>query len=175
MKLLAAIPLASVAVLGGCFEDTSDVPQLLVPEDVELHWDASFNGREDGRVALVPVDVMIYEGSSGEPLGDVPLDVHAGSGGVAGIVDPADVVPQAPDLEPAGNAVWDAWRDRWFAFVDGAPPPQAEIRTRTDASGLARFYVMADAFAPVEGDVFAPIPIVVSMGITDDTFLLVPR
>jgi hypothetical protein len=172
MKRFALLT-ASIVTLPACgFEGASEVPLLLVPEDVDVHWDASFNASEDGLVALVPVDVMIYDRDTGEPLAFEDLSISTASG--AGIVAPDDVLPVGP--EAAGDVpwVWDAWRDRYFEITPAEEPPPSSVRVRTDASGLARFYVLADAFPPAE-EGFAPLPVVVSMGLVDDTFLLVPR
>lgn len=175
MQRLPVVSVALVALTACGVEDTSEVPQLLVPDDVEVHWDRSFNRVDDGVVALVPVDLMIYDRTTGLPLANVVIDVHALSPD-AGLIEPDAVLRADPELD--GEWLWDAWRDRWFEFIDPEIGPTASLRVRTDAWGLARVYVYADAFpAASAGDagVFAPIPIVVSMGITDDTFLLVPR
>jgi hypothetical protein len=165
------MPLLPFAFLGGCVLGESDAPQLLVPEDIEVQWDAPFDGTDDGRVALVPVDVMIYDGASGEALSDVEVEVST-TWHDAGFVVPDDVSAVGVTDTSSDDVVWDAWRDRYFAVdrVDSA------LRIRTDASGLARVYVFADSF-PTSGTGAGsqPIPVVVSMGITDDTFLLVPR
>jgi hypothetical protein len=170
--------LVALSALGGCafaVEDAGDGPQLLVPDDIELHWSAAFNGTDDGRVALVPVDVMIYDGATGAPLGDVDLDVQVLAGD-AYVVAPESVLPVDPTDAGAPDVVWDAWRDRYFAHTESRA---GASRARTDATGLARLYLEADAFPVDSGDadtaVFNAIPVVVSMGITDDTFLLVPR
>ncbi len=101
-------------------------------------------------------------------------DLSITTTGEGGIVAPDDVRLDEPDLAGDSAWVWDAWRDRYFVFTSPEEPLLASARLRTDGTGLARFYVLADAFTPVE-EGFAPLPVVVSMGLTDDTFLLVPR
>ena len=177
MQRLPVISVAFVALTAcGVGDEASEVPQLLVPDDVEVHWDRSFNGVDDGVVALVPVDLMIYDRTTGEPLADVVIDVTALSA-EAGLIEPDAVLRVDPEIQD-GEWLLDAWRDRWFEFVDADLGPAGSLRVRTDAWGLARVYVYADAFpaaSAADDGVFAPIPIVVSMGITDDTFLIVPR
>lgn len=159
-----------LVLLGGCIFGESDAPQLLVPDQIEVQWDAPFDGIDDGRVALVPVDVMMYGGANGEPLADVDVDVST-TWREAGLVAPDEVNAVPLSGIDSEDVVWDVWRDRYFAVAHVAP----SLRIRTDASGLARVYVYADAF-PVGADgAPLPIPVVVSMGITDDTFLIVPR
>ena len=170
IPVLTVVPLLALAACG--FDGRVDDAQLLVPEDIELHWDRSFNGAEDGRVALVPVDMMIYDGASGEPVADHPIDIQIISGDAA-IVGPEDVLPADPELDSEDLPIWDAWRDRYVVLV--SEDRASSARVTTDATGLARVHLFVDRFAEVEGRGFAPIPVVVSMGVTDDTFLLVPR
>lgn len=173
MKRLVHI--AGLVLLPACgFDDVEETPQLLVPEDVEVVWDASFNGAGDGMVALVPVDLMVYDASSGQPLAFTELDVRVVGGADAMVLFPDEVVPSSPYSARQTDLMWDAWRDRWFVFAEESDSTAGD-RVRTDAWGLARIYVMADAFPASGADGFDPIPVVVSMGITDDTFLLVPR
>ena len=65
--MLRAMTTAVLLLLGACVEEDADVVRVLVPEDVDLHWDASFNGEDDGIAAVVPVDVMVYVDETGEP------------------------------------------------------------------------------------------------------------
>lgn len=162
-----ALPLV---LLGGCVFGESDAPQLLVPDEVEVQWDAPYDGINDGRVALVPVDVMIYGGANGEPLADVNVDVSI-AWRDAGLIAPDEVIAVPLTEIDSEDVVWDVWRDRYFSIDHVA----TSLRVRTDASGLARVYVYADAFPVGTDGAPLPIPVVVSMGITDDTFLIVPR
>lgn len=168
LMLMPGLFLGLVGCVGG---EAPHGPELLVPEDVELRWDDAFNGVGDGRAALVPVDVMAYDGDSGDPLGAVSIDMLAGEGAE---LLPADAITAVdPDDDLADLEVYDAWEDRYVAIDPDAP---SLSRIGTDAWGLARVYVLIDAFpADAEGNGFAPVPVVVSMGETDDTFLLVPR
>lgn len=168
-------PLVAVAALAsGCAAE--DPEQVLVPEDVGVRWDRAFNGIDDGRAVLVPVDVMIYQGESGLPVSDVEVTAMAPLGEMV-LVDPASVTPAEGDPD----AFWDAWSDRYFTLEDariGAP-----LRLVTDNAGIVRFYVWVDAFPAANSELqqadpgaeWSALPIVVDIGEIDDTFLIVPR
>lgn len=158
--MIRALPVLFLAV--GCRLPEPEPPQLLVPEDVEVPWDASFDATDDGRIALVPVDVMLYDAASGEPIADEAIEVTTPAA-AASILAPASILSASPD-EPLAD--WDVWRDR-FVVIDAGWT--GSLRFRTDASGLVRLYVAADGFG---GE---PVPVVVATAETDDTFLLVPR
>jgi hypothetical protein len=169
----------------------------LVPEDVSLYWDSAFDDVNDGRVALVPVDVMVYEGTTGEPLSGIELQFSSTVTGSAVLlphdVEPLDGDPATEVDDGDGSLVWDAWRDRYFdlAFAE----PQERMEVRTDDAGLARVYAMVDAFpsgsvGPAGSTGYLPIPFVVSRasaaadalndglssdGFGDDTFSVVAR
>ncbi len=136
-------------------------PQLLVPADVDVPWDASFDGVGDGLVAVVPVDVMMYDANTGSPLADVAVTV-AVPDGEAGLVGENDVVVAPPE-----DAVWDARRDRWVALATDHLAPALTVRT--DATGLVRLNVVVDAF---EG---APVLVTVSARGVEDAFVVGPR
>lgn len=162
-----ALAVAALALLSGCGSETGEA-QLLVPDDLEIHWDASFNGTEDGLAALVPVDVMVYDGATGEPVGAVPLEIQG--------TDPGALLalPSAIDLvsgEESDDAWWDAWHDRYFHLVDDA---SSTLATETDPTGLARVYLLVDRLDREDG-AFAPAAVTVSMGVAEESFLLVPR
>lgn len=142
---LALLPLAA------CGEPAGADAQLLVPDAVELHWDDAFNGADDGVVALVPVDFMVYGRLNGEPLAGVGLDVQVLDGD-AGLVDPQSVDWAEADDCDACDLLWDTHRDRGFAFVDDeASAVRASLRLSTDDSGLARAYVLVDSYGASEG------------------------
>ena len=186
---------AALALLSGCGETAdSGETQLLVPDDVSLHWDLRFNGQDDGLGALVPVELMVYETESGEPVGGVVVKVQSEHDGMV-IVPLEDVV-----LVDSGECddcafLWDAWRDQYFeyAFVEQAEIPGGSIEVETDENGLVRVYLYVDAFPNSEfangefangefangefasaGD-FASVSVLISTGISDETFYLVPQ
>lgn len=166
-----AVSFIAASLLSACFDPAGDGPQLLVPEDISLHWDAAFDAIEDRCVALVPVDVMVYEGASGEAMAGVELGLSSPLVG-AGLLRPEDVLPVDDEpADPAGMSgetrVWDAWRDRYFDLA--AAEPRGSVELRTDDSGLARVYAWIDAF-PSSPEGYGPIPFFVSMGSADDTF-----
>jgi hypothetical protein len=151
--------------------------QLLVPEDLALHWDASFNRMDDGLAVLLPVDVMVYDGASGEPLDGVALELHGTVPG-AMLVFPEAVHLVGPEETDAEEYWWDAWRDRYFEFdVDESLGPSLQLQTETDSTGLARVYVFVDSFPEDDLEVggFGPASVTVSMGEMDESFLLIPR
>ncbi len=173
--LAAAVALA---VLSGCGESAESDAQLLVPDDVSLHWDLRFNGEDDGLGALIPVELMVYEGLSGEPVEGVLVKVQSEDEGT--VVVPIEDVALV-DSEDCDDCafLWDAWRDQYFeyAFVgDELPGPAIEVQT--DENGLARVYLYVDAFPDNgfanEGD-FAAVSVLISTGISDETFYLVPQ
>jgi len=165
---------ASAALLIGasaCVAVDPAEAELLVPEDIELHWDRAFNGVDDDLVALVPVDVMVYESESGEPLGGVALEIETDQSLLELL--PFDAVSplDADDCE-GRPCLWDARRDRYLdigAGLSGLEPPLL-----TDVDGLARFYVLVDGFPGQEAS-YEPVPVVVSMGVHEATFQLVPQ
>jgi hypothetical protein len=154
------------ALLSGCFQGEGADIQLLVPADVALYWDSSFDGLDDGRMALIPADVMVYDGETGEALEGVLVDVAVPEG-FAGLLLPDEVRPvderEALGAEaPGADFGWDAWRDRYFD-VAGAVPRSA-LRVATDAAGLGRVYVFIDGF-PGGPESFGSIP--VHVGVVD--------
>ena len=154
---VAAVPLAA------CGTDGPADAQLLVPEDVEIGWDASFNRRDDGRALLVPIDVMVYT-AAGEPIEGAAVVLSGTQGALL-------ARPDAVIAEP--HLWWDAWRDRYFAFVPGEEPvPTLDLET--DSTGLARAWAFVDRF-PEEAQGFAPAQVTVAQGENVDAFLLVPR
>jgi hypothetical protein len=151
--------------------------QLLLPADVDLLWDESFNGAEDGIGALVPIDVMVYEGSTGEALEGVFVHLSAADGAV---LLPTDDAMFFPD-DDCVDCAWDAWRDSYVSIdLDEA---LASSSFATDADGLARVYIYVDWFS--DGDVddiqanreteFRSAPILATLGTTEDSFFLHPQ
>ena len=166
--VIAAVLVSTIA----CSEDTSVETELLVPDDMALHWDRSFNGEDDGRVALVPFDLMVYEAESGEPVADAPLVVEPGHDAVV-FLPLDDIQPLDAEDCDAGPCLWDAWRDRYVELLEPGP----DSRPSTDENGLVRAYLLVDAFPEsdaFDGD-FEPVPVVVTMGAADASFHLVPQ
>ncbi|MBT3219942.1 MAG: hypothetical protein HN348_12705 [Proteobacteria bacterium] len=145
--------------------------QLLVPDDIDLHWDPSFNGIDDGLGALIPVDLMVYEGGTGEPVGFVELYVETIHDTV---VFPDAVEQVVPEVCTHCPFTWDAYRDQYFTFLPEDDEPNNVMVTTTDADGLARVYVFVDAFPADDGD-FSPVSVTVSVGLDEDSFYLLPQ
>ncbi len=164
---------ATILLLGAsaCAEFGAVDDELLVPDDLALHWDRSFNGEGDDRVALVPIDLMVYGALSGEPVADVQLTVEPDSSSVL-VLPFEDVLPVDSadcDLVPC---VWDAWRDR---YVDVLDSPGEAPTWSTDRDGLVRAYLLIDAFPDAADSDFDAVSVLVSMGMTEASFQLVPQ
>jgi len=182
-RIPVAATAAALAVLSGCGESVEGGDaQLLVPDDVALHWDVRFNGEEDGLGALVPVELMVYESVSGEPVEGVQVKVQSEHDGMV-VVPLEDVV--LVDSEDCDDCafLWDAWRDQYFEykFIEDAVIPGATAELETDENGLARVYLYVDAFPfgsdsgfASDGD-FGAVSVLISTGISDETFYLVPQ
>jgi hypothetical protein len=166
---LAALALA-LAPFGGCLDEEPGAA-ILQPDDVELHWNEAFNGVDDRLAAVVPVDVMVYDARTGEPLPSAHLLIGSEDANVA-MLPPDSVAPVDPDLcspdgavplaepvsagetsDPCSGLTWDAWRDLYLSIDGGVVP--GEIELWTDEDGVARAYVWADAF-PVDEGGFEP-------------------
>lgn len=182
-------PRLSVLLLPGlvaCGEAAVEA-ELLLPEEVSVGWERAYNGRDDGLGALVPVDVMVYEGTTGNPLPGVLVEVWTDD--VATWPVPVDEVWLMPaetseelDAEvelPGRVRAWDATRDQFVSFdpVDG-------IELVTDEGGVARLYLYVDAFpvsegGPSEDGTLEDIRVLVSMSTEGDPVLdglwLTPR
>jgi hypothetical protein len=169
-----ALAPALLIALGACVEVEVESMQVLVPEDLELHWDASFNGEDDGIAAVVPVDVMVYEAASGEPLEAIQLVLYAEEPYAVALAVDEVVAVEAEGCFDC-ELTWDAWRDRYVEVANGALDMGDEgLALETDLDGLARAYIHVDAF-PLSEDGVEPIVVRVAMGTTDDAFLLTPR
>jgi hypothetical protein len=161
------IAIAATLLLTACAEEEMAGQQLLVPNDVPLQWDESFNGLGDGLGAVVPIDVMVFEGLTGEPLGSVSLDVDASYEGV-GIPVLVEVVE--PDSCMDCVFVWDAYRDRYVDLVPENADSTAVVQT--DVDGLVRVFLYVDAFPVDENGGFAPVSVTVSSEVATEQFIV---
>lgn len=189
---------AGAMMLVACADqDGSHGAQLLVPDDVVLHWDESFNGEDDGLGALIPIDVMVYDGLSGEPLAGTEVLLETPGGGTWLLLeedvlvgDPdedGDVVDMEgdaspPDVPSPRDHLWDARRDQYFALqLTEVEADLGRISLETDLQGLSRVYVYVDAFSWDDaGSDFIPEPVLVSLGAArasgaEQSFDLIPR
>ncbi|MFT6144444.1 MAG: hypothetical protein ACJAZO_004374 [Myxococcota bacterium] len=165
----------TVVLVGCAVEESASGPQLLIPEDIAVDWDQSLNDVDDGLVALVPVDVMVYDSQSGEPLDDVMVELS----GTA----PDTLLLSAFDVQPGylydgtsaaeGDLSWDVWRDR---YVDlGSVDVGDRLTVRTDATGLARVYVLVDRFAMDRSGRAVPATVTVTTRDSEQSLVLHPR
>jgi hypothetical protein len=140
-------------LLAGCFDASEEGgPQLLTPDQVEFYWDTSFNGYEDNLGALVPMDLMVYDGISGEAIEAIRLDISLAGG--EGLVVPPEAVGFL-DVEECSECeyLWDSYRDQYFVLPGGDSALSNSLSLETDATGLARVYVFVDAFDEEDFDV----------------------
>jgi hypothetical protein len=180
MTRLSITSAVAWVVLSGCgvTPELGDA-QLLVPEDVSLHWDLRFNEEADGLGALIPLDVMVYEEVTGEPLDGVSVKVLSEYDGIV-VVPLGDVVRVDVEGCDGCDFLWDAWRDQYFEYdsVEGDDSPGVLLDVMTDEHGLARVYLYADSFPSAEfaedGD-FLAASVLISTGIHDETLYLVPQ
>lgn len=154
--------------LGGCGQEpvASGGAQLLLPEEVEFHWNDAYNGDGDALAALVPFDVMVYDGESGEPIGWAAVEV---SGEHAKLVA-AEWVQEAW-VQDCGDCrrLWDVWRDD---HVDLVAEPESTLTLSTDADGLVRVYAIVDSL-PTDDEGFLPARVTVAADSLEATLLLV--
>lgn len=177
-----------VLILSACADNPVGA-ELLLPEELSISWESAYNGRDDGLGALVPVDLMVYESTTGDPLPDVAVsawtdDIAARPVPVEGLrlVSEDELEDVDLEAEPASGAssrsmrAWDATRDQFVSFV-----PVDVLDLRTDEGGVARMYLYVDAFPPrsalepSDSMGFGPVRVLVSMGDTEELFWLSPR
>ncbi len=146
-----------------------DEALVLVPEDVEIAWDRSYNGYDDGIGAVVLVDIMVYEATTGEPVDFVDLEVLATDEGVL-LFPPEALVPCEPQDDR--DLLWDVRQDMAYEFIEADEGP---VALRTDPDGLARVGVLVDAFPITEGGELDAVTVSISTELGDEAFSLVPR
>ncbi|MCB9665628.1 MAG: hypothetical protein H6732_16080 [Alphaproteobacteria bacterium] len=179
---LAPLLVALSAAAGGCAPSDPAGVRLLVPADVEFSWKTAYNDEGDGLAAILPVDVMVYEGVSGVPVGGSWVELWS---------EGATLVP-TDRVEPGdmwcARCLWDAYRDEFVELPDdGAPAGRttevAPLLVETDAAGLARVYAVVDAVG-VGAEGFEPVrvhvaleeqPVAARAEGFEHTLLLVPR
>lgn len=129
-----AVPLLLPLVVG-CF-DARPPAQVLVPAAVDFPWDPAWDGEDDGVSAIVPLDVMVYDPASGEPIAGAAVDLRSD---VALFVGPDEILPAEDGCD---DCVWDAWSDQAVRVLSA--PQGSPVRVRTDADGIARVYAVVD-------------------------------
>jgi len=169
MKPLSlAIAFSSTLVFSACGQDD----HLLLPDQLEIYWDASFNGVDDGLGAVVPVEVMVYDGLTGQALPDVIVSIQGDRSAVR-LLNSERVMPFVVDCLDC-DVVWDAYRDEYYALSVAGVEGAGSLRVETDEDGIAHLYVVIDAF-PRQGDLFEPIQVHVETETVQGTFSLWPR
>lgn len=138
----------ALALIPGCAEDGggADGVAVLTPSTVSFPWDDAFDLRDDGVVAFVPFDVMVYRSSDGLPVARAEVEMHAEG---AELVSPAAVGVVGGEGEgcPVGAfgdaCVWDVFGDA-LVRVDPAALPTSSYLGETDSAGLLRVYAVVD-------------------------------
>jgi hypothetical protein len=161
-----------VLALAACGpEDIMDEgAQLLVPVEVEFPWNEAYNEADDGRAALVPLDVMVYDGVTGEPVfADLVLRAEN-----AEFILPEQVVDAQPgsDARVCTDCIWDVYRDEFVA--QPLQDPDAPLTLVTDSDGMARVFVVVDE-VPLRDGNFDDITVAVVLGSQEELVGLVPR
>jgi hypothetical protein len=153
----------------------ADDLELLVPVDVELHWDASFDALDDGLVAAVPIDLMVYRSESGVPVEGVGVELRVDAFGVTPLDGDALEVVDPELCDGCEAVVWDAYRDLYLA-LDPELTGSASLALETDEHGLARAYLFVDALGE-DGEGFEAVSVFASVADMEraETFLVVPR
>ena len=123
--------------------------QILLPDSIEVEWDASYNRLADGLGAVVPVDIMVYDAASGDPLPGVELELQV-KAPHAHLMQSTDVLPVVAPCSDC-EVVWDAFRDEYYEMPMDFADEATRIRLEADESGLANFYVVVDAFSGQPG------------------------
>lgn len=172
-----ALALLTLTILAtGCVPEGGDV-DVLATGDVEFRWDPLFNEVDDGAAALIPLDVMVFDDLTGEPLAGVLVSWRADA---AAFADADAVMVGEPECEAC---VYDAWRDAWVELVDGTDGEASweldaavvPLHTRTDADGLSRVYAVVDAVDADRDGAFLPVHVDVQAMGQERVFDLLPR
>ncbi len=167
MTLLAVLCVATG--LTACVSEPDGA--LLVPADVEVAWDESWNDVDDGVTALVPVDVMAYDDDSGDALSGAEIGLVV-NWDDADLLDVDGIIGVDDACGWSCGDAWDAYGDRWYSgeqeFVS------ASVSRETDVDGLVRMTVRIDAF-PTKDGVLLPVPVTVYGFGLDETFVVLPR
>lgn len=135
MKTRLLLPIVLLAA--ACSSDDAPV-SVLVPQEVEFPWDAAYDAVNDGRVALLPLDVMVYDSVTGEALVGAEVSVTSDA---ASFVPADSVVAADPGCV---DCAWDAFRNEYVELdVDATEPWVAT----TDEDGLVRVFALVDSLA----------------------------
>jgi len=169
-RALAMLTLAIVAT--GCAPDGG--VDVLATGDVEFRWDPQFNELDDGAAAIIPLDVMVFDDLTGEPLAGVAVTWHADA---AAFADADAVMVGDADCD---DCVYDVWRDSYVeligsGFDEGLDAAVVPMRTRTDADGLSRVYAVVDAVDADPAEGFLPVRVDVHALGHERAFDLLPR
>ncbi len=133
-----------VVLASACSASPDAGVDLLVPDDVEFAWNSAYNDVGDGRLALLPLDVMVYDAVDGEPVEGVVVRIDAEEVDFVG----ASLVEAA--LPSCEACPWDAYRDEYVDLEADAVVTQLDATS--DASGLVQVLAVLDHLS-LEGGV----------------------
>ena len=153
-------------LLSGCADSVVGDTQLLVPTELEFSWDEELNGEGDGLVSAGPVDLMVYDASTGVPVAgsDIELSVLGGSLALEGDLFWYD--------DDCTDCLFDDRRGRFLeiptaGFAEG-------LQVSTDSEGFVRVFVVVDALEWM-GDDFEPVSLRAVDAHSQQDCLLLPR
>ncbi len=164
MNLRSTLLASTLVWAVGCVSEDAGT-DLLVPADVDFPWNDAYNEAEDGRSAVIPFDLMVYDHTSGEPISMAVLELRSD---LVGLVAIEGVLPAEPDCS---DCIWDAYRDD-FVVLSGRE--DGLLVVRTDADGLARVAAVVDSL-PLGDEGFVSPDIMVRHGGTLESVRLLPR
>jgi hypothetical protein len=127
---------ATAAPTSDAVDPAAGTPHVLAQSDVEFPWNAAYNQVDDHLAAVLPLDLMIYDGESGEPVPGVEVELSSTS---ATFVEADAVLSGTVDCDAC---LWDAYRDEYIDL-----PPEAGVEplvVTSDAAGLVRAYAVVD-------------------------------
>ena len=155
-------------LMAACAQDE----QILLPDNIEVHWDVSFNALDDNLGAVVPVDVMVYDGDTGEPLPGVEVEFRVDANHTY-LVKTSSVSPMVSRCDDC-DSFWDAFSDEYFEIDESLSGLNSRLRLNTDEDGLTQFYVVVDSFAAPNGS-FLSVQVEAETDAVQGAFFLKPR
>ena len=166
------VKVSHLAILGLFLAACGQDEQLLLPDNIEVHWDSSFNALDDSLGAVVPVDVMVYDSTSGEPLSDVELEFHVDTQH-AHLLRTSALAPMVWRCDDC-DSLWDSYSDQYYEVNVELDVTHPRLRINTDEDGLAQFYVVVDSFAANNGS-FLSVEVEAETDAVRGSFYLQPR
>ena len=149
MNRLTSILFVATLAAAGCDVDVDAEGRvrILPPDDVAFVWDVSMNAQDDGMGALVPLDVLVYDRHTGEPMRDVEVDVTIEHG----VLLPEDGLMLFREASCATCvSFWDAQLDR-TVLLDETDGVSSGVFL-SDGDGMVRLYAVMDELPTRDGE-----------------------